>query len=183
VTSSKGAGPAAGAKAISKPGAMLKFGQPAVVEYQTGKKSDSYYQHGTIEVTVTKIQKADPKVFDKLKNKADFKNLIPYYIFTDNKILSHEGKQDGNPPTSPIMYGLLKDGRTAGKVIGLGSLEGCDDTYFDDPKVGATAENCTIAVAKKGGDPVVGVEFEGDDDVYPSSSDNPYNEKPVVWMP
>jgi len=49
--------------------------------------------------------------------------------------------------------------------------------------VGATAENCTIAVAKKGGDPVVGVEFEGDADVYSSSSDNPYNDKPVVWMP
>lgn len=77
---------------------------------------------------MTKIKKADPKVFDKLKNKADFKDLIPYYIFTDNKILSHEGKQDGNPPTSPIMYGVLKDGRTAGKVIGLGSMEGCDDT-------------------------------------------------------
>ncbi len=154
---------------------------PAVVEFQTGKKTDNYYQHGTIEVTVRKIQKADPKVFDKLKNKADFKGYVPYYIFTDNKILSRQGKPDGNPPTSPIMNGVLKDGTEAGSVFGMGSLAGCEDTYFQDPTVGATASNCTVALAKTSDGPVVAVAFEGDDDVYPSSSDNPYSHDPVIW--
>lgn len=35
--------------------------------------------------TVTKIVKADPKVFDKLENKADFKDLVPYYVFTERR--------------------------------------------------------------------------------------------------
>ncbi|MET3803323.1 hypothetical protein ABIB25_000307 [Nakamurella sp. UYEF19] len=154
-----------------------------MVEYQTGKKGDSYYQKGTIEVTVTKIVKMDPKVFDTLSNKADFAGLIPYYIFTDNKILSYEGKVDGNPPTSPIMYGVLKDGTEAGRASGFGSLKSCEDTYFEEPKVGATAVNCTITLAKASGSPVFGAVYEGDFDLYPSSTANPYARNPIVWLP
>lgn len=171
------------AQPITGPGTVLKVGEAAVVEYQTGKKGEKYYQHGTMSAAITKIVKADPKVFDKLDNKAEFKDFVPYYVFSESKILSYEGAADGNPPTQIVIYGLLPDGTEAGKAIGLGSLEGCEDSYFDEPKVGATATKCTVTLAKKGGDPVVGAVYEGDTDLYADSADNPYTKKPVIWAP
>lgn len=171
------------AQPITKPGVTLKIDAAAVLEYQTGKKSDSYYQHGTFSTTIVKIVKGDPKIFDQIKNKADFKDYVPYFIYSQDVILTHEGKTDGNPPTSSVLYSILKDGSLAGKAIGLATLKGCDSEFFDDASVGAMSKKCTVALAEKGGDPVVGVAFTGNDDVYPSPDDNPYNKKPVVWMP
>lgn len=183
-SSSAASKPAAStAQPITKPGTTLKIDATAVLEYQTGKKTDSYYQHGTFSTTIVKIVKGDPKIFDQIKNKADFKDYVPYFIYSQDVILTHEGTADGNPPTSSVLYGMLKDGSMAGKAIGLATLKGCDSEYFDDASVGAISKKCTVALAEKGGDPVVGVAFTGDDDVYPSHDDNPYNDKPVVWMP
>lgn len=160
----------------------MKIGQSVVVEFARGKKTASYYQHGTMSVTVTKIVKQSPSIFDKLKNKKDFAGYTPYYIFADNKILTIESKSD-SAPTSPLLDGVLKDGREAGSVFGLGSLKGCEDVYFDDAEAGATSMNCTIALAKTTGPQVVGVAFQGDLDVYTDSSDNPYRKNPILWVP
>lgn len=151
--------------------------------YQAGKKSDSYYQHGTFRTRIAKIVKADPKILDKLKNKEDFKDFVPYFIFSETEILTYTGKTDGNPPTPPILYGVLKDGKTAGKAIGFGGLQGCDSEYFDGPVVGASSTNCTVVLGPKAGAAVVGVAFEGDNDIYPKSDENPYIAKPVLWLP
>lgn len=153
-----------------------------MVEFQVGKKGKDYYHHGTIQITVTKIEKGDPKIFDKLKNKADFKGLTPYYVFTQNKILTSEGKKDSGSPTSPIIYGALKDGTDAGKVISFGGNLGCASAYFEDSVVGSTVTKCTVTLAKSG-EQVVGVKYEGDDNLYETYSANPYVKNPVVWRP
>lgn len=160
----------------------MKIGQSVVVEFARGKKTASYYQHGTMSVSVTRIVKQSPTIFDKLKNKSDFVGYTPYFIFADNKILTIESKSD-SAPTSPLLDGVLKDGREAGSVFGLGSLQGCKDVYFDEPEVGETSTNCTIALAKTTGPQVVGVAFQGDLDVYQDSSDNPYRKNPILWVP
>lgn len=170
------------AAAITKAGTTVKIGQSVVVEFANGKKTASYYQHGTISVTVTKIVKQSPSIFEKLKNRDEFAGYTPYYIFSSNKILSIESKTQA-PPTSPLLDGVLKDGTEAGSVIGLGSLKGCEDKYFDDPTAGAESVNCTVALAKNTGPQVVGVAFEGSYDVYPKSSDNPYRKNPILWLP
>lgn len=172
------------AEGPTKPGTTLRIGEPAIIEYQTGKKGEKYFQHGTMSTTVTKIVKADPKVFDTLDNKADFKDLVPYYVFSEAKILSYDGEKDGNPPTQAVLYGLLPDGTEAGKAFSFStSIAGCEDTYFDGPKVGATATKCSVTLGKKGGKPVVGAAYEGDTDLYADSTDNPYTKSPVVWGP
>ena len=170
------------AAALTKAGTRVKIGQSVVVEFARGQKTASYYQHGTMSVTVTKIVKQSPSIFEKLKNRDEFAGYTPYYIFSTNKILSIESKTQ-SPPTSPLLDGVLKDGTEAGSIIGLGSLKGCEDDYFDDPEAGAQSINCTVALAKNTGPQVVGVAFEGSYDVYPKSSDNPYRKNPILWLP
>lgn len=178
-SSSSAATSAGSSEKPTAPGTVLKLGQAAVVEYQTGKKGDSYYQKGTMKVAVTKVVKADPKIFDKLDNKADFKGYTPYFIFSESEILTYEGKADGNPPTQIVVYGIQANGQEVGKAIGLASLEGCDDTYFPEPKPGAKGTKCTVALSKSGA--VVGAVYEGDTDLYSDSSQNPFTKKPLIW--
>ncbi len=167
---------------VSKPGTRVKIGKSVVVEFALGKKTSSYYQHGTMSVTVTKIVKQSPSIFDKLKNKKDFAGYTPYYIFADNKILTIESKTK-SAPINPLLDGVLKDGREAGSVFGLGSLQGCEDVYFKDAQVGGTSTSCTIALAKTTGAQVVGVAFQGSGDLYTDRSKNPYLDKPILWLP
>lgn len=135
-----------------------------------------------MSLTVTKIVQQWPSIFEKLKNRDEFAGYTPYYVFSDSKILTIETKSTVPPPL-PVMNGVLKDGREAGSVFGLGSLKGCDDMYFDDPKVGVTGTNCTVALAENAGAQVVGAAFEGSSDLYPDSSNNPYLKKPISWLP
>ena len=81
------------------------------------------------------------------------------------------------------MNGILKNGEEAGSAFGLATLKGCEDVYFEEPKVGATSTKCSIALAENAGSQVVGAAYEGSSDLYPDSSDNPYIKDPVIWLP
>lgn len=178
---SSGGAPAAAVK-IAAPGTKLKIGQAAILHKQVLESSNPRHTLGVIEATVTKIQKVDPKIFEKLKNKADFKGLTPYYIFVDYKLIAVEGNTETGGTLTPVITGVLKDGSDAGVAIGFGGgLEGCEDKFFEDNKVGDTATLCYTALAETKGAPVTGAQWEGDDYADGSGPKNKYRDNPVVW--
>jgi len=178
---SSGGAPAAAVK-IAAPGTKLKIGQTAILHKQILESSNPRHTLGVIEATVTKIQKVDPKIFEKLKNKADFKGLTPYYIFVDYKLIAVEGNTETGGTLTPVITGVLKDGSDAGMAIGFGGgLQGCEDKFFEDNKVGDTATLCYTALAETKGAPVTGAQWEGDDYADGSGPKNKYRDNPVVW--
>ncbi len=178
---SSGGAPAAAVK-IAAPGTKLKIGETANLHKQVLESSNPRHTLAIVDAKVTKIQKADPKIFDRLKNKADFKGLTPYFIFAEYKLISIEGNTETSGSLTPVISGVLQDGSDAGMAIGFGGgLAGCEDKFFQDNKIGDTATLCYTALARTTGAPVVGAKWEGDDYVDGTGARNKYKDNPVVW--
>ncbi len=176
-----GGAPAAAVK-IAAPGTKLKIGETVNLHKQVLESSNPRHTLAIVEAKVTKIQKADPKIFDRLKNKADFKGLTPYFIFAEYKLISIEGNTETSGSLTPVISGVLQDGSDAGMAIGFGvGLAGCEDKFFQDNKIGDTATLCYTALARTTGAPVVGAKWEGDDYVDGTGARNKYKDNPVVW--
>jgi len=178
---SSGGAPAAAVK-IAAPGTTLKIGETANLHKQVLESSNPRHTLAIVEAKVTKIQKADPKIFDRLKNKADFKGLTPYFIFAEYRLISIEGNTETGGSLTPVISGVLQDGSDAGMAIGFGGgLAGCEDKFFQDNKIGDTATLCYTALARTTGAPVIGAKWEGDDYVDGTGVRNKYKANPVVW--
>ncbi|GAA1948297.1 hypothetical protein [Amycolatopsis minnesotensis] len=161
--------------ATTKPGTKLKFGEQAVVPF------NSTYAKGLlgISVTVDVVKAADADI-DNLKLKdEDKKQLRGKMFFFVHKVLTNVDGVNLAEVQAPSLWATTKSGGFPGTVFGIGAktdVPGCTDNDFapkDFSVKGAKYETCDLMFGVAA-DPVVSVAY----------SKSPYEDKPsrnVTW--
>ncbi|QWF77721.1 hypothetical protein [Amycolatopsis sp. CA-230715] len=161
--------------ATTKPGTKLKFGEQAVIPF------NSYYAKGLlgVSVTVDAVKAADADI-DSLKLKdEDKKQLRGKTFFFVHKVLTNVDGANLAEAQAPSLWATTKSGGFPGTVFGIGSktdVPGCTDNDFapkDFSAKGARYETCDLMFGVAT-DPIVSLAY----------SKSPYEDKPtrnVTW--
>lgn len=165
------------------PGTRLKLGESMIAEVGigvTGTDDGSTY----VRYTITDVEKGDQKILEKISDKGEYDGGTVYYVRGSMQVLAVLGDAGENLVTGAVV-GVQDDGSGAAGTFGIGDLsDDCTGNFvLDGPTVGHTEKTCSIALAKKG-TAVVGAAFVRDGSVPAGgTSDDPYYNNPVLWLP
>lgn len=150
-----GSGSGSGGAAV-KPGAVLKLGEAATLDYVSGAKKS------TISINVTSIDAGSPADLANLKltGSGSVQGMTPFYI---KYTVTNAGSTDLSYSSASSMHGLMADGGMANPLILFGgSIPQCaDNTAPSGFTQGKSYQTCVIALAPAGSK-VAGAEWTGE---------------------
>jgi hypothetical protein len=178
--SSAGQGQAAGSGRLTRPGAHLAFGGPAIVGWVPPSQDTGTGAHHGIKlrVTVMSIQKGTMADFRNVQLNGNERTSTPYYVQLRVTALSSTPPPKDSDPA--ITFTAIDDrGQQQQSITFLGTFSRCDDPMPPKQFVsGKTYESC-LAYLIPGGGSIQKVQW--DNGPAAANEVTPYFERPVVW--
>jgi hypothetical protein len=175
-----GAGSATGSSALTRPGARLKFGQPATVSWVpvTTQLKSGAHKGLKLRITVVSITRGTIADFQNVELKGKEKTSTPYYVTVRMTAIGRTPPPGTDEPD--IMFRAIDDrDQEQGSITFFGTFDRCDDRSAPKPFVsGKSYTSCLAYLMPKGGS-IAKVEWNNG----PSAKDQvtPYFENPIRW--